>query len=320
MLKSKMDIVFWSIAAIDAILIAITVMLELSGSHVQNDNGAMLLIVIISILTVLVAILMYLFCKEMVLRFLAVLIVAGVGLTLSAQSGGWYRAYQSEQNMQGRGYFAGKAMNAMAVAVVQRDVSTLLKIGPTVEINALGDGRFGNVTLLYLAVEQAKDAARSATGASNAATIAYLPVVQALLQLGAQPGPGLHDAISLKDSAILVALLNAGADPNQTYGDRRVAFEAIENYAPVENFQLLVANGLKVNLIENGNSLALRAASYHRWDILAILIEHGADFKQPLDHNGRNVAYNVANAIEEARKNGGEPDPALLRVQALINR
>ncbi len=323
MLNSKMDITFWSIAAVDAILIAVTLSLNSSSGSGQSDNGASFLVVIVGVLTMLVAIFMYLFCRDMVLRFLAVLIVAGVGLTLSAQSGTWYRQYhyahQYEQNRQGRGYFSGSAMNTMGVAVVQGDVSTLLKVGPAVEINAVDDGRSPPRTLLSLAVERANDAARSSTDAGNAAPIAYLPVVQALLQLGAQPGPALHDAISLKASAILVALLKAGADPNQAYGDRLIAFEALDD-GTVENFQLLIAHGVNVNLVENGNTLSLRAASYHRWEQLAILIEHGADFKTPRDHEGRNVAGIVANAIAEAKQDGGHPEPAVLRVQALINR
>jgi hypothetical protein len=98
-----------------------------------------------------------------------------------------------------------------------------------------------------------------------------------------------------------------------------LAAYAVED-GSVENFRLLAANGLNVNLVEYGDPLPVKAAIYQRGEKLAIRIEHGADFKKPRNVDGRTVAGEVADAIAQVKAKRGEPEPALLRVQALINR
>lgn len=321
MLKSKMDIAFWSIAAIDAILFTVILSLDSSRSSGQSDNGAMFLFFIVPSVLIGLAILMYYFCRSTALRSIALVIVTGPGLVIMYRlTSEVYINYELDQERKGQVYFSGTAMNALAAAVVRGDVPAMMKIGPEVAVDMVGDREgWDGMTLLALTVHRALAQQHAAAQPTAQPPITYLPVVQALIDLGAKPGVGLHDAILLKDPAILTVLLKAGGDPNQANGNGLLAAHAVEN-GSAENFRLLAANGLNVNLVERGDPLSVKAAIYKRWEKLAILIAHGADFKKPRYGDGRNVAGEVTDAIAQVKAKGGEPEPALLRVQALINR
>ena len=88
-------------------------------------------------------------------------------------------------------------MQQLGAAVVQRDVGTLMRIGPTVDINTPGR----SMTLLRLAAEGPD--ARISDGSEVA-------VVRALLALGARADDALPVACVRLDPALLELLRAAG--------------------------------------------------------------------------------------------------------------
>ncbi len=87
---------------------------------------------------------------------------------------------------------------------------------------------------------------------------------------------------------------------------------------PVENLRLLVQHGLDVNVIQYKTPLAVEVTLKRRWDLLLLLAQSGADLRKPRN-DGRNVADELAIRVEEAKSEGHEPPPDLLRVGELLD-
>jgi hypothetical protein len=124
-------------------------------------------------------------------------------------------------------------------------------------------------------------------------------------------------AIAVKDPAVLEALLNAGGDPNGlTEQGSPLVFEWL-SIMPVENLRLLIRHGLNVNVAQYNTPLAVEVTLQRRWDLLLLLAQSGADLSKPRE-DGRNVAGELAVRVDEARSEGRELPPDLVRVQGLL--
>jgi hypothetical protein len=196
-------------------------------------------------------------------------------------------------------------MRKMGAAVVQRDVETLMRIGPGVDVNASGRD---NMTLMRLAVRGAD--ARVSDGSD-------MPVVRALLALGAKPDAAMHDACVRFDPDLLATLLAAGGNPNLKAGAHQpLVFDTMSSITP-RNFRLLAQHGLDLNSQAYDDPLPVQLTIYRRWDLLAIAIELGADTKRARP-DGRNVADELASQIDEETKAGRALPADLLRASALL--
>ena len=306
-----MNVVFWSIVVINATLfIAILIStLKPSGSDSGGRAMAQFFLVVVPSIVLVLAVLLYVFSQSVVLRGVALAIVAGPGLFIGGQQvRSVFIDYQVKQDMLGRGYFSGSAMKAMGAAVVQADAATLQKLGPGVDVNTVGDD---DMTLMRLATET------TFQQQATTPTTSQLAVVQTLLQLGAKPDSGLERASLLSDPLILSILLKAGGNPNLRLADDvPLVFSAL-SVLPLESLRLLTEHGLDVNTVSYGNSLAFEAAIHHRWDLLTLLVEHGADARKPRE-DGRTPAGEIARVVDEQVKAGVAPEPALLRLAAQI--
>jgi len=303
---------FWAVVALDLasfLGLLISMLVQRGGSESGGREMGIAFFVIAPLLLIGVAVLLYVFTRSPVWKIIALIIVAGPGLFIA---GGRIRSayidYVVRQNALGRGYFSTSEMKAMGAAVVEADLATLQRIGPTVDINAVGER---GTTLIGMATEQAFDAPDEKRAGRRRAAI------ETLLRLGAKPGPAMSAALKVNDPAILEALLNAGADPNAlTEQGSPLVFEWL-SIMPVENLRLLVQHGLNVNVIQYNTPLAVEVTLKRRWDLLLLLAQSGADLAKPRD-DGRNVAGELAIRVEEAKSEGREPPPELLRVRELL--
>ncbi|MEO7940596.1 MAG: hypothetical protein ABIR55_18380, partial [Burkholderiaceae bacterium] len=258
---------FWAVAAIDTVLLAIVFVMMLQEPNGHNDGGremGFFFFALVPAVVLAAAMLLFHFSASWPMRSIALCLVIAPGLWLAQQQvDGWLIDKRVEANRAGTGYFDTEAMRQMGAAVVERDVQTLMRIGPTVDVNTPGQG----TTLLALAVESPD--ARYSDGSE-------LPVVRALLALGARANDAMPVACVRSDSALLTLLLAAGADPNLSDSAKQpLVFQVISSVTPA-NFRLLVAHGLDLNATAYDDPLPVQLTIYRRWDLLAIAIELGA--------------------------------------------
>ncbi|MEO6281382.1 hypothetical protein [Roseateles sp.] len=301
--------VFWSIAILDAALLAIFFAIALQDSGGRQDGGramGMFFFVLVPAVVLGAAMLLFHFSAGWPMKSIALFIVVVPGLWFAkTQVEGWTIDRRIEANRQGVGYFEGDAMRQMGAAVVQRDVATLMRIGATVDVNTPGR----DMTLMRLAVDSPDT--RISDGNE-------LPVVRALLALGAQANDALPVACVRFDSALLTLLLAAGADANLKVSPQEpLVFGVMSSVTPA-NFSLLASHGLDLNSSSYDNPLAVQLAIYRRWDLLAILIELRGDTARARP-DGRTVGSELASQIAEETAAGREPPPELRRALQLLN-
>ena len=305
---TRLAYAFWAIAAIDAVLLLVMLVMTLQSSSGHNDGGremALFFFIIAPAVVLGLAVLMF-WLGPLPLKAIALLIVLVPGF--------WFAKVQIQDRIvdrqvaadrSGAGYFDTEPMRQMGVAVVQRDVATLKRVGPTVDVNASGR----EMTLMRLAVD-GPDARRS-DGSE-------LPVVRALLDLGASPAPAMPIACMRLDPALLEMLLAAGGDPNlEVVAQRPLVFDTMSVITP-RSFRILAAHGLDLNSVGYGDPLPVQLAIYRRWDLLAIAIELGADTSRTR-RDGRSVDSELAVQIDEEKAAGREVPADLLRARAALD-
>lgn len=301
--------VFWTIAGLDASALVLLCAALLNDPAGQNDGGRQMGLFFFVILPALV-----LAAAMALFRFGGgSLPMRGVALFIVVVPALWFATVKVEERLvdragaadrRGSGYFEGEAMRRLGEAVVQRDVAALQRLGAGVDVNT--PGRDG-MTLLGLAVASAD--ARVSDGSE-------LPVVRALLGLGAKAGPGMTTACVRRDPALLEMLLAAGGDPNQQLGGTPLVFGVMSSITP-QAFRLLAAKGLDLNSRDHGDPLPVQLVIYRRWDLVAIAIELGAD-TTPARPDGRTVAGELASQIAEAMQAGVEVPADLLQARAAL--
>lgn len=300
--------VFWGIAVIDAALLAVFCVIALLDRGGRHDGGremGLFFFVLVPAVVLCAAMLLFHFSASWMMKSVALFIVVLPGLWFAkTQIDNRLIDRRIEANRSGSGYFDSEPMRQMGAAVVRRDVATLMRIGPTVDINTPGR----EMTLMRLAVT-APDA-RVSDGSE-------LPVVRALLALGAHASDAMPVACLRFDAALLEMLLAAGADPNQkTDGREALVFGAMQSL-PASSFRLLAAHGLDLNSSSHDGPLVVQLTIYRRWDLLSIAIALGADMGRARS-DGRNVASELATQIAEETAAGREPPIELLRARDLI--
>lgn len=312
-----MNRVFWSVVTLDALLFIGLFVASLGASN--HDGGrdmGIFFFIVVPVVILGMAVLLHVFTESVVWHVLALIVVAGPGLVLVySQARDLYIDRVIAQNRSGAGYFSDSPMRAMAVAVVQRDLPAMRKLGRVVNVNIVGGG---DVTLLSLAVERAfeRDWPPANAKPLPASAGSHLEVVQTLLDLGAKPGPGIDGALKLAEPDILRLLLKAGGDPNTIASNEQpVVFRWLRSMS-VETLRVLIDHGLDLNTTDRGDPLAVVVTIGQRWDLLALLIERGADISKPRP-DGRNVAGELAGQVKEATEAGHAVPPDLLRARAL---
>ena len=312
--------IFWSIAAIDAALLMIIVVGTLThegGGH--NDGGremGIFFFMIVPGIALTLAVLLFTFTQHFVWRSLAILIVAGPGLYfLVNRANSLKESFFYFQKERGSGYFSilgsQRGLRPLAQAVVSGDVAYLQKNAVGVDLNVAGDG---HVTLLKIAVREAKKQDYD----RHQPIDAQLAVINTLLALGAKPGDELREALEIHNPAVLKALLDNGADPNQKDADGRWLMAFSHGQTPLQHFRILIEHGMNVDMMDGDEPLDVELAIYQRWDLVAHLIERGADFRKPRADDGRTVASVLTQQLAEDLDAKKTPSPDLLRVQTLI--
>ncbi len=305
---TRLGYAFWTIAAIDAVLLLVLAAMTLQSSAGQHDGGrelGLFFFIMLPGFVLALAMLMFHFSPWLPVKGIALFIVLVPGL--------WFAKVKIEDriidreiaaNRAGTGYFDTEPMRQMGAAVVRRDVATLMRIGATVDVNTGGR----DMTLLGLALSGPD--ARVSDGSE-------MPVVRALLALGAHADAGMHDACVRRDATLLETLLAAGGNPNlKIAGSVPLVFDTMSSITP-QNFRLLAGKGLDLNTKYYDEPLPVQLAIYRRWDLLAIAIELGADTKLARP-DGRNVADELASQIDEETRAGHEIPADLLGARAAL--
>ena len=300
--------VFWIIAAIDAAMLAIFFVMMLQDRGGQNDGGREMGLFFFGMVPAAVlgiAMLLFHFSSSWPMKSIAMFIVIVPAIWLiKDRVDDQLIDRQIEANRNGTGYFESEAMKQMGAAVVGRDVATLMRVGPSVNINT----RERKMTLMLLAVDSPE---------ARAADVSILPVVKALLALGANPNEAMPVACMREDPALLKMLLAAGADPNLMVNPDQPLIFRVKSTVKAQNFRLLASHGLDLNSSAHGDPLVVQLTIYRRWDLLAIAIELGADLT-PTRSDGRNVAGELESQIAEEAAAGREPPPQLLLARKLL--
>lgn len=299
---------FWAVAAIDAALLMVALGMSLQDSAGQNDGGremGLFFFVLLPIAVLVLTALTFHFSGSPAVRVIAL----GVALV----PGIWWAKTQVEARLidrsiaadrAGVGYFDTEALRQMGAAVVQRDVPTLMRLGPRVDVNAPGR----DMTLLRLAVQRTDP--RESDGGE-------LPVVRALLDLGAHADEAMPAAIVRADPALLEMLLASGGNPNlQAASEQPLIFDTMSVVTP-RSFRMLAAHGLDLDSVFRGDPLPVQLAIYRRWDLLAIAIELGADTARTRA-DGRSVAGELADQAETEENAGRDVPTELQRARALL--
>ena len=306
-----MTSVFWTILALDAILLLglLVATLTQSGSPDGGREMALAFSVVLPAIVIAAAALVFRFSTSPAWRMIALIVVAGPGLLLiGVRIRSAWIDWQVHQLTLGRGYFTGSRMKQLGAAVVRGDTAALVTLAPGAEINAPGES---GMTLMRLAVE-------GAAGTSPGQEQTRLPVIRTLLSLGARPEPGLETATKVADPVVLRTLLDAGADPNFREDAEPIVFEWLR-VMPLENLRLLADHCADLSTQDRlGEPLAVRIAEEDRWDLLALLIERGARVGQA-DRGGRTARAVVEDRIASAGREGRQVPDALARIKALLD-
>ena len=303
---------FWSVVVLDAVLflgLLIATLTQRAGVHDGGREMGIFFFILVPAVIIGSAVLLYVFTSALAWKILALLIVAGPGLFIAGgQIRSAYIGHLVRQHTAGRGFFATPALDEMGAAVVSADIATIRRLGPTVDVNAVGER---GKTLIGMATTLASEAPDEADSRRRRA------VVEALVRLGAKPGPAMSEALKVKDPAILEMLLQAGGNPNAlTDQGSPIVFEWL-SIMPAANLSQLIDKGLDVDVVQYETPLAVEVTLKRRFDLLLLLARSGADLTRPRS-DGRNVADELKVRVEEAKAEGVAASPDLLRVQELL--
>jgi hypothetical protein len=305
--------IFWAVAVLDLALFLALLVLGVTGSGPPDGGRQMSLFFFVIVPAIIVggAVLLFIKAESSLWRSIALVIVAGPGLLLAgARLRSAMIDYRVRQNAAGSGYFPGRDLKRAAAAVVRRDVAALAALDRSVDVNAKGAG---GMTLMELAVTQAFESQTSPTAGPTS-----LDVVRALLSRGADPNAGLEIATKLPDSAILSALLAAGAKPGFANDHGPVAFAWL-NVMPLENFTMLLDHGMDLNLSDaSGTPLIIAAAENDRWNFVLLLMDRGADASR-VARNGTRLADVVQSRLESTSERPPEMKADIARVQGRLD-
>ena len=306
--------VFWAFVALDAALFVILVVLGIATPSTPDGGREMSLVffVIVPALVVGGAAILFTKAESFAWRLIALGVVAGPGLILAATR---LRSaaidYRVRQNAAGSGYFSGRHLKRAAEAVVRRDTATIAALDRTVDVNAKGTR---GMTLMELAVTEAFESPAAPAGGATS-----LEVVKALLSRGADPNAGLETATKLDSSAILAALLDAGAKPGYATDHGPVVFQWL-NVMPLSSFTLLLDRGLDVNTNDAfGTPLIIAAAENDRWNFVLLLMDRGADATR-VARNGTRLADVVQSRVESTSERPAEMKADIARVQQRLGK
>lgn len=281
---TRLHQVFWAIASADALLLAA---LAIVTWRAPNPDGgremALSFYVAVPGVVLVAAMLVHGLVDSAVARGIAWSVVALPALLFVAGQGRdrWID-HRIADHRSGAGWFTDDAMRAMGRAVVGRDVEALRRDGVGVDVDGAGES---GMTLMRLAVEPEIGRAVETSEA--------LPVVRALLALGAKPDPALPVAATRDDTTLLRVLLDAGADPARTTDTGEpLVFGWVDAMTP-DALRLLLSHGLDPDIRSPLSPLSVHVTIHRRHDLLAVLIAHGVDLKATRS-DGRDVAGELA--------------------------
>jgi len=300
-------LVFWLLVALDAIGIALWLLLGLAAAGPSRTSpvAVTLLLFVLPAAILGAAILLFVRSTTTGPRLVALAVAAAPLLLLAGGAALARQRIGSATNAAGEmTFFRAGPERELAEAISRNDTAAVQRLLPTADVNATGlDG----VTPLMLAVRQLRH------------TPGEHGVLRLLLQAGADPDRGAQSewplAIAIQVArqagiAPVQALLDAGADPNlvNDFGEP-LFFGAAGQSATPELMTLLIDRGARINTVGRNGLTALHTTyNTQSWSIARVLLERGADPALGHSPGGQTFAERIAHLPDD-----GNPDLAWVR-------
>jgi hypothetical protein len=319
---AKMNRIFWSTVALEAVAVCYVqfLLLSRSGSNLF-DKITGLVAGGLAILLVAASLVYWNTQSRGIHQFLLILVAAPLAAAAvwgAVHGAGAVKRHRIDQYNDGRlvAFPRDTALSRFVLAVYELDSGKVRDLSKEVDINSVSVLR--NYTPLKVAVERAVEAEEKPEGPGRS-----LEMVRLLLSLGAKPNSGLRAAChqSSRSDAVRL-LLDAGADPNNNEPDGTGSpayfgcFSSRGEAAGIENLRLMRDKGADFRLKGDFMPPVPMAASNGRWETVVYLHESGAPLLD--DRDGGWMASRVAADLAEAKQKGLEPSEGLRRVAELL--
>jgi cytohesin len=138
--------------------------------------------------------------------------------------------------------------------------------------------------------------------------------VKRLLAEGADPNlanrfgfTALHEAVTVRNAAMLGAMLDAGANANAEFGEGETVLMTAARTGDLDSVRLLLSHGADVNASErwHGQTALMWAAIENQADVVKVLIEAGAEIDaRSTKHDWVPISYSEGN-VPKTRDLGG---------------
>jgi hypothetical protein len=305
---------FWTLVAVEtAAFVALFASLVRAPSESGGREMGLLYFVLMPFFVVLCAALVYWRASSLIARTLVLVVAASPALFVAVN---WGRAFFLERSVRNTDVtaFSDPAQRDVARAIMAGNVAKVTELAGRTKLNVPGVNELtgSDTTLLTLALSQK--------------TPATTEIAVALLKAGADPNetsqkgwtiPLVQAIYPEQRGLVVAALLAAGADPNKKNPNGGVAYHVALTEMNDGNLAILAQmldHGAKVEAVDGSGRTALMNAAIHgNWKAMDLLLTRGAG-RQVKDDKDKTVLDYAQARIGEAERAGGAVDPGLRAV------
>jgi hypothetical protein len=313
--------IFWALVALDTVALGVLAILAARGpTGPEGPVGAWILLIPPVVLAALVA--TVLTTKSNAARITGIVLLTIPWVVITVGPG--YAAFEKYRNRQSSAGddFAGKTRD-LAHAITAHDLELVKSLIPQVgDLNRPG-GDDGDTMLLF-AIDKARDPAKP-----DEPVAAGLAIVEALLNAGANPNQAKSGhywpltAAMFGGPELTLMLVKAGANPNQLDDGMPLWWQILSNDSDrgIETLRILLDHGADIELRDSESGPVGFAASSarslytSRWRATWMLVERGAAWKDEQRY-GQSVPRMLAFDFEQRQHKEPTMPEAMQKLQA----